>query len=973
MVNGNRGIFQSFNVHKRGMSVGEFHRMAESDRYRAPRFSDYEDLERKYWKNVTFVNPVYGADVAGSVTDDDVDEWNIQRLGSIVDWINEDYGVKVAGVNTAYLYFGMWKTTFAWHTEDMDLHSINYLHHGEAKFWYTIPPEFARRFERLAEGLFPGMAKECPAFLRHKTCLVSPNILRQNSIPYNKIVQREGEIMVTFPLGYHSGFNTGFNIAESTNFATERWVEYGKRCVRCYCRPDNVHISMETFVRRLQPDRYEDWLAGRDYGCHPEDPAGSKATPAPRPTIEEFLNNKDNAGKLIPQCMLEPSTKKRRHPIHKDKKEEEEDSDCKVISSDVDSDTEKIKDIADMEELESRIWMKDDGDEEALKKNSHKKSHKKKKKKRKQSEGESPPKKKCRKVDSELDDVLLAKQQQERRDNFDHTFKAFVQGLSGTSAAKMLLPTVPLPRVDVEQELLRCKAEAGAVKQEQLDDVQKQQVSLSESARNRWVSSFGGKTTEAAPLTPSTSSSSAEKAKKSSKISPSSSKNVLSFSPNATPGEIRMIQQNGVADANANGLQQQQQQVSYLGQAGSIPYSQAQLQQQQQQLAAAYHLQQQQHTQAVTAMTMATPNPQRPKTQKIPKAPKGKKAHRVIIHYPPYHPLYQQSQQQPQPQPQAYQPAQFPSAHYQQQQPLPSVPSLQYAQSSTQPSWQQQQQPLQKQQQPQPSQVLAGGATATPVGHQGWSHSTTTAAATANPHPPQQQQQVLAQTQAAAMTTAVVPVTMTAATATMMAAPMMPSATTSMATQQGQHRHQLTNPPPPAPPAQSWSHHLQTHQTPQTTTTPSVQQQQQQQQQQPVARRNSGDTSISTTLTVLRPHWHPPSAPLVESEGWRAEGSVNLSTESMKIKLLAPDFARKFVLPFQHIFSSREHYQQQQQQQQVAEQLSRDPADYSDWRLDVALHLSESPGAGLVKAAVLDPWKRPYVVSIPLLPQHRQQ
>ena len=62
--------------------------------------------------------------------------------------------------------------------------------------------------------------------------------------------------MITFPLGYHSGFNTGFNIAESTNFATERWVEYGKRATRCYCRPDTVQISMETFVKRLQPDRW---------------------------------------------------------------------------------------------------------------------------------------------------------------------------------------------------------------------------------------------------------------------------------------------------------------------------------------------------------------------------------------------------------------------------------------------------------------------------------------------------------------------------------------------------------------------------------------------------------------------------------------------------------------------------------------------------------------------------------------------
>lgn len=92
--------------------------------------------------------------------------------------------------------------------------------------------------------------------------LISPSILKKFGIPFDKVLGREGwgvflllkealvlvthralsllcqqitqeagEFMVTFPYAYHAGFNHGFNCAESTNFATERWIEYGKHAV----------------------------------------------------------------------------------------------------------------------------------------------------------------------------------------------------------------------------------------------------------------------------------------------------------------------------------------------------------------------------------------------------------------------------------------------------------------------------------------------------------------------------------------------------------------------------------------------------------------------------------------------------------------------------------------------------------------------------------------------------------------------
>ncbi|XP_030582874.1 lysine-specific demethylase 4A isoform X1 [Archocentrus centrarchus] len=304
VVTGQSGLFTQYNIQKKPMTVHEFRKTSNMDKFCSPRYVDFDELERKFWKNLTFNPPLYGADVSGTLYDPDVTEWNIGHLNTILDIVENESGIKIKGVNTPYLYFGMWKSAFAWHTEDMDLYSINYLHFGEPKSWYVVPPEHGKRLERLAKGFFPGNVQGCEAFLRHKMTLISPLILKKYGIPFEKVTQEAGQFIVTFPFGYHAGFNHGFNCAESTNFATQRWIDYGKQATLCSCRQDMVKISMDVFVRKFQPERYKLWKAGKDNA--PID--HSKPTPEAAEFLKEDKKTKSSKESPCEVSSEEPDT-----------------------------------------------------------------------------------------------------------------------------------------------------------------------------------------------------------------------------------------------------------------------------------------------------------------------------------------------------------------------------------------------------------------------------------------------------------------------------------------------------------------------------------------------------------------------------------------------------------------------------------------------------------------------------------------
>ncbi|XP_048325584.1 lysine-specific demethylase ELF6 isoform X1 [Ziziphus jujuba] len=157
--------------------------------------------------------------------------WNLQVIarssGSLTRFMPDD----IPGVTSPMVYIGMLFSWFAWHVEDHELHSMNYLHTGSPKTWYAVPGDYAFAFEEIVRSEAYGVNIDRLAaltLLGEKTTLMSPEVVVASGIPCCRLIQNPGEFVVTFPRAYHVGFSHGFNCGEAANFGTPQWLKVAK-------------------------------------------------------------------------------------------------------------------------------------------------------------------------------------------------------------------------------------------------------------------------------------------------------------------------------------------------------------------------------------------------------------------------------------------------------------------------------------------------------------------------------------------------------------------------------------------------------------------------------------------------------------------------------------------------------------------------------------------------------------------------
>lgn len=86
--------------------------------------------------------------------------------------------------------------------------------------WYGVPGTKydADGVERVFKNYLSMKLRDAPDLIHHITTFFSPRLLNEGGVKACKLLQNEGEFIVTFPRAFHGGYSLGPNCGEAVNF-----------------------------------------------------------------------------------------------------------------------------------------------------------------------------------------------------------------------------------------------------------------------------------------------------------------------------------------------------------------------------------------------------------------------------------------------------------------------------------------------------------------------------------------------------------------------------------------------------------------------------------------------------------------------------------------------------------------------------------------------------------------------------------
>ncbi|CAI2369610.1 unnamed protein product [Moneuplotes crassus] len=161
--------------------------------------------------------------------------WNLNCMNSAPNTLLQFCPDKnISGINKPWMYISHPYSSFCWHYEDMMMYSINYMHEGTAKIWYTIPNCDRIKFEKYIKKKYKNLYEKDDDLFFNINFQVSPLELINNGIQVHRTIQRPGDYIITFPGCYHCGISLGYTLAEAVNFTSSDWLKYGFESIDIY-------------------------------------------------------------------------------------------------------------------------------------------------------------------------------------------------------------------------------------------------------------------------------------------------------------------------------------------------------------------------------------------------------------------------------------------------------------------------------------------------------------------------------------------------------------------------------------------------------------------------------------------------------------------------------------------------------------------------------------------------------------------
>eukprot|EP00058_Branchiostoma_floridae_P000943 XP_002586431.1 hypothetical protein BRAFLDRAFT_107742 [Branchiostoma floridae] len=157
--------------------------------------------------------------------------WNLTTVPSNHHNILRYLG-SMSGVTAPWLLVGMLFTTSCWSCDSHKLPSIEYLHTGADKIWYSIPQSEHVKFRKAMHSLVPDLCSEGLCWLEKDAAMVPPSALLAEGVSLCRVEQKSGQYLVTFSGSYVANICCGYSVAEAVYFATLQWLPVGQVAIQ---------------------------------------------------------------------------------------------------------------------------------------------------------------------------------------------------------------------------------------------------------------------------------------------------------------------------------------------------------------------------------------------------------------------------------------------------------------------------------------------------------------------------------------------------------------------------------------------------------------------------------------------------------------------------------------------------------------------------------------------------------------------